>query len=190
MCDCFRYISVKQPLCRPWGFQDIEDPRFRNNRHTKVTGNVVGPTHRPPLLISFRGWFDSRAIVRPEKFHIISMKQIYACDGMFWDCNTWTSRAVAWAKSREKFVVGSGISTFVKFPNTNAVFYLKQKGENKRRVQFVIRIPCFSWKTWLQSKEWPGNFSPAPWVVYLIEVRVTSMNVNLSLCLICSVTCS
>jgi len=100
---------------------------------------------------------------------------------VFWDCSTWTLRAVAWAKSREKFVVGSGISTFVKFPNTNAVFYLKQKGGNKRRVKFVIRIPCFSWKTWLLSKEWPGNFSPAPWVVYLIEIRVTSMNVNLSL---------
>jgi hypothetical protein len=114
----------------------------------------------------------------------------FVCRGVFWNCNTWTSRAEAWAKSREKFLVGSDISRFVKFPKTNAEFYLKQKGENKRRVKFVIRIPCFSWKTWLQSKDWPDNFWPAPRVVYPIEFRVTSLNVNLSFCLICSVTCS
>jgi hypothetical protein len=29
-------------------------------------GKVVSPTHRPPLLTALTGWFDPRAIVRPE----------------------------------------------------------------------------------------------------------------------------
>ena len=36
-------------LDRPWRFQEGEEPTFQDNRHMK-TGNIVSPTHRPPLL--------------------------------------------------------------------------------------------------------------------------------------------
>jgi hypothetical protein len=62
-----KIIKVKQSLYRPWGFQEVEAPRFQDNRHMKVAGLSALRTGCLYLvLISVRGWVEPRAIVQPE----------------------------------------------------------------------------------------------------------------------------
>jgi hypothetical protein len=61
-------IWVKQSHYRPW--QALRVPGGWGSQILRQSvhegGKVVSPTHRPPLLISVRGWVDPRVIVRPE----------------------------------------------------------------------------------------------------------------------------
>jgi len=59
-------------LYRPWGFQEVEAPRFRDNRHRKMVMLSALRTGRLYLqeiflvLISIRDWVDLRVTVRTE----------------------------------------------------------------------------------------------------------------------------
>ena len=62
-------------LHRPRGFQEVEASRFQDSRHMKVVGLSAlrtGSLQPPPpqkiflVLISVKGWVNTRVIVRPE----------------------------------------------------------------------------------------------------------------------------
>jgi hypothetical protein len=75
LCGSERKSKIKPTHYRPW--QALRVPAVRGSQTLRQSahegGKVVSPTYRPPLPqemflvhISFRGWVDPRATVRPE----------------------------------------------------------------------------------------------------------------------------
>jgi hypothetical protein len=65
-----RYRNPCTSLDRPRGFQEVEVPKFQDNRHIKVLRlSLVAFTVQEIFLVlnSARGWDDPRAIVPPER---------------------------------------------------------------------------------------------------------------------------
>jgi hypothetical protein len=74
VCGVYVTCNEKQSLYGPGDFREVEAPRFQDRRHMKLvrlsalrTCRLCPPGNIPgTLLISVRGWVDTRAIVQPE----------------------------------------------------------------------------------------------------------------------------
>ena len=70
--NLFFFLNPITGLDRLWGFQEVEAPRFKDNRHMKVVRlsairtDRLSPQEIFPVLISVRGWVDRTCIVQPE----------------------------------------------------------------------------------------------------------------------------
>jgi len=64
-----RQVKVKQSPDRPWGFDEVEGPRFQDNQHMKVVRLSALPTSHLYLPRNIPGWVDPRVIVWTERLY-------------------------------------------------------------------------------------------------------------------------